>query len=194
MRTPVSPRLQPGRVYRTADLRRWDRNGTRLARRLEEEGRLDRLAQGLYACPGRSGFGPVPPSDEAVLRSFLKGSPWVIGGPPAWNRLGLGATAAFADGLAYTPRRTTVLRIGNRRIRLRRVRFPRKPTAEWWVIDLFRNHAAAGLDPGEAAEALGIAVGAGRFDREALRSAARTYGTRRIRSLVEDALAAAPSP
>ena len=97
MRIPTHPPLQPGKVYRTADFTRWDRNGTRLAKRLEQDGMLKRLAQGLYVCPRQSTFGPVPPKDEEVLKAFLKGSDFVFTGPAKWNSLGLKSTAVFAD-------------------------------------------------------------------------------------------------
>ena len=45
---PAPPDLQPGRAYRTRDLRAWSANPTRLARRLVGEGRLREAARGLY--------------------------------------------------------------------------------------------------------------------------------------------------
>lgn len=190
MRSATHPQLTPGRVYRTADFGRWDRNATRLARRLEREGRLQRLAQGLFVCPRRSSFGPVPPKDEDVLKSFLKGSDFVFTGPAQWNSLGLGSTALFADTLVYNTKRTTTLALGNRRLQLRRVRFPRRPSREWYVVDLLMNHESAGMSLEELEGSLRSALAAGRFDAYRLRQAAIEFGTREVRNLVERASSA----
>jgi hypothetical protein len=187
MRTPTLPRLRPGRVYRTADLGRWDRNATRLVRRLEGKGRLTKLAQGLYASPRRSSFGPVPPSDEAVLGAFLKGTPFVLTGPSLWNRLGLRSTALFADAWVYNTLRTCTLDLGRRRLHLRRVRFPLRPRPEWYVVDLLLHHRAAGMSLAGLEEDLRAALAAGRFSVDRLREAAAEYGTRQTRELVERA-------
>lgn len=194
MRTPKLPSLKPGRVYRTADLARWDRNGTRLARRLETEGKLRRLAQGLYVCEGRSSFGPVPPTDEAVLRAFLKRSPYVISGPSQWNSLGLRSTALFADTWVYNTMRTCTLMVGKRRLHLRRVRFPKRPSPEWYVVDLLLHHGSVGMALADLEEALRSALSSGRFDPDLLRDAAGEYGTRETRRLVDRATAPHAGP
>jgi len=194
MRIPKSPSLKAGRVYRTADLSRWDRNGTRLARRLEKDGKLRRLAQGLYVCEEQSAFGPVPPGDEEVLCAFLKKTPFVISGPSQWNLLGLRSTALFADTWVYNTRRTCTLNVGNRRLHLRRVRFPKRPTPEWYVVDLLLHHDSAGMALQDLEDALRSALSAGRFDAGLLREAAAGYGTRETRRLVERASASRPGP
>ncbi len=187
MRTPTKPALKPGKVYRTADLSRWDKNATRLARRLERDGRLTRLSQGLYACPRQGAFGPVPPSDDEVLRAFLKRSPYVFTGPTQWNSLGLRSTAVFADTWVYNTKRTFTLKLGNRQLHLRRVRFPRHPSPEWYVIDLLLNHRSVGMPLSQLEGALRSAMSAGRFDPDRLRKSARDYGTRETRDLVDRA-------
>ena len=48
MNTPAQPALEPGRAYRTRDLRPFSANPTRRARRLVDEGRLREAAHGLY--------------------------------------------------------------------------------------------------------------------------------------------------
>ncbi len=192
MLTPARPTLTPGKVYRTADLRRWGRNTTRLARRLERSGRLETLTHGLYVCPRRGSFGPVPPRDEDVLKAFLKGSKFIFTGPTVWNRLGLQSTAAFADTWVYNTKRTCTLQFGNRRLHLRRVRFPTNPSPEWYAVDLLENHEAAGTSLSELERDLRTAVAAGRFDPDRLQRAAREYGTRKTRALVERATPASP--
>lgn len=78
--TASNPKLKPGRVYRTREFARWGVNAPRLANRLVRECRLVRLAHGLFAHPSRSRFGTVPPTDGALVRAFLDGSPFVFTG------------------------------------------------------------------------------------------------------------------
>ena len=75
---------------------------------------------------------------------------------------------------------------------LRRVRFPRRPSAEWYVIDLLEHHEMAGVSRQRLAKALAEALRKGRFDRRALRRMAREYATRKTLDLVESAIGAAP--
>src|SRR5204862_2670747 len=131
-------------VYRTRELSAWGANPTRLAKRLLREGQLRQLAHGLFYSPQTSRFGPVPPDDVAILRAFLGDDAFVITGPPRWNALGLGATALFSATLVYNEKRSGEFRLGGRRFLLRRVRFPKVPPPEWFVIDLIEQHDAAG--------------------------------------------------
>ena len=99
MTRPANPPLRPGQVLRTKALSAWSANPVRLAQRLVREGRLQKLGQGLFVVPKASRFGNVPPDLHTVLTAFLEGAPFVPTGPPAWNSLGLGATAMWAHSL-----------------------------------------------------------------------------------------------
>ncbi|MBI4603448.1 MAG: hypothetical protein HY721_15965 [Planctomycetes bacterium] len=191
MPAPSQPKLQAGRVYRTSDLAAWGKNPSRLARRLEREGMLQRLARGLFTRQRDGRFGLVPPRDEELLRSFLKGGPFVITGPERWNALGLGATALFAHRLVYNTKRSGELDLGGEKFLLRRVRFPEDPGPEWFVVDLIEHHDMAGVSLEVLLVRLGRALAAGRFHAERLREAALEYGTRRTQALVERACVAA---
>ncbi len=182
--------LRPGRAYRTRDLAGWSANAPRLAKRLVREGQLVPLAHGLFAHPRRSRFGDVPPTDEEVMRAFLDGGRFVFTGPERWNALGLGTTALFAAPLVYNTKRSGSFELGGRRYVLRRVAFPARPSAEWFVVDLFENADRAGAAPEELARALRRAVAAKAFDGDRLRDMARRYGTRRTQAFVESALEA----
>lgn len=188
MTTTRQERYRPGAVYRTRDLRRWTRNPTRLAKRAVEAGELVKLSGGLYACPRKSKFGPLPPSDEAVMKAFLDGAPFVFTGPERWNQLGLGSTARFASRLVYNTKRSGEFVFGQKRFVLRRVRFPRKPTPEWFVVDLLEHHGMAGVELDVLEENLSAALRLDRFDAEALALMAERFGTRSTQALVERAL------
>lgn len=134
MNTPTQPGLEPGRAYRTRELRPWSANPTRLARRLVDEGKLRAAAHGLYYAPVPSRFGPAPASDEALLRAFLGGELFLVTGPPYWNALSLGSTAMFAVTLVYNLRRSGEFERDRRRFLLRPVYFAETPNAERRVV------------------------------------------------------------
>lgn len=186
MRTPASVHLSPGTVYRTAHLGRWGANPTRLARRLEAEGRLRRLAQGLYYAPAKSKFGEVPPSDEALLDAFLDGSPWTVTGPPQWNALALGSTQLFARPLVYNTKLSGTRKVGGRSFEFKRVAFPAEPSPEWFVVDLMRNAARVGLERDELKDRLRTALREGRFSSSRLQEMASRFGRRVERDMVRE--------
>jgi hypothetical protein len=188
MSTAAQPELEPGRAYRTRDLRRWSKNPTRLARRLVDEGKLRQAAHGLYYAPIPSKFGPAPASDEELLRALLGSEPFLITGPPCWNPLGLGSTAMFAVKLVYNTRRTGEIILDGRRFLFRRVYFPETPTPEWFVVDLLQQHDMAGVVLSELRHGLVATLRLGRWDRTRLREMAATYGTKATFALVDDAL------
>lgn len=187
-RRSKQPALQPGRVYRTRELAKW---GNSFAKRLAQEGHLVALARGLYSCPRRGRFGAVPPTDEELVRAFLDGGPFVFTGPDRWNALGLGTTAAFAMPLVYNTKRSGVFEFGERKMLLRRVAFPDRPVAEWFVVDLFEHADQAGTSAGPLTAALARAVRSGIFSADKLRAMAERYGTRTTRTAIEAALAEA---
>ena len=131
-----------------------------------------------------SRFGPVPPDDMALVRAFLKDDAFMITGPLQWNALGLGSTALFSATLVYNSKRSGEFRLAGRRFLFRRVRFPKKPPAEWFVIDLLENHEMAGVAISALEEPLRRAVRAGRFDRGRLREMAATYGSQPTQAFV----------
>jgi hypothetical protein len=186
--TAAQPPLEPGRAYRTRDLRRWSANPTRLARRLVDEGKLREAAHGLYYAPVPSKFGPAPAADAELLRAFLGGEPFLITGPPRWNALGLGSTAMFATTLVYNTRRSGEVVLGGRRFLLRRVYFPEHPAPEWFVVDLLQHHDMAGIALSDLRGGLVATLRLGRWNRQKLREMAETFGTRVTLALVEDAL------
>jgi len=191
MSLAVKPDLEPGRAYRTRELRRWSANPTRLARRLVREGRLRKAAHGLFYAPIESRFGHAPAHDTEVLRAFLGGGRFVITGPPRWNALGLGSTAMFAATLAYNTRRTGDFTFDGRHFLLRRVLFPEDPPPEWFVVDLLQHHEMAGASLADLEERLTATLREGRWDAERLRQMADEYGTKATFGLVERCIAEA---
>ena len=186
----AQPTFEPGRVYRTRELGQWSANAPRLAQRLVRDGQLVQLAHGLFAAPRRSRFGEVPPTDEALLRAFLDGEPFVFTGPERWNALGLGTTAVFA-----TPARLQHQALGPLYLRWSAVPaascgLPRDAVAR--VVrrgPLRERRAGCGRAGGPAGRARGC-TRAGKFDRDRLASMSTRYGSRRTQALVKAALGA----
>ena len=94
----------------------------------------------------------------------------------------------FAVALVYNTRRSGEYRLGGRRFLLRRVYFPEKPTAEWFIVDLLQHHDMAGVASSTLRDGLVATLRSGRWDRERLREMAETYGTKATLALVEEAL------
>ena len=188
MSRPLTPIFKPGQVLRTEDLRQWSANPSRLGKRLVQEGKLEFLKQGLYAVPRLNKFGKVPPDSRALLRAFLKNSPFLETGPEAWNALGLGSTSLFTGVLVYNTKRSGRFNLAGKAFDLRRVRFPATPTPEWFVVDLLEHHHEAGVSLATLESRLSMALWAQRFDRENLLTMAEEFGTRRTRQVIIKAL------
>lgn len=191
MPTAAHPELEPGCVYRTRDLASCARNAPRLAKRLEREGVLVRLRNGLFFHPHAGRFGPVPPSDGQLLRRFLDDSPFVVTGPERWNALGLGTTAAFVNTLVYNRKRSGMFALAGRVFDLRKVAFPEHPPKEWYVVDLFENAERAGASRADLERALAAALRRRAFDPRRLGRMAEEFGRKRTQAHVERALTAA---
>jgi len=183
--------LKPGHIYRTRDFGKLSANAPRLAKRLAIKGEILRVGPGLFLYPKRTKFGPVPAKDEELIEAFLGGKDFLFSGPEHWNALRLGTTQLFADALVYNNKRSGTFALGGKKYRLRRVRFPRKPSAEWFVVDLFENGEGTDRGPEELATALTSALRQHRFEPTRLRRMAHSYGTKATRQLIDSAIAAA---
>ena len=188
MTTATHPELEPGRVYRTRELRRWSSNPSRLAKRLTHEGKLRQAGHGLFYAPIPSRFGPAPPSGIEILHAFFNGSPFIISGPPKWNTLGLGSTAMFAATLLYNTKRSGNFIFDGRSFLLRRVLFPENPPPEYFVVDLLQHHQMAGIALSELEQSLTTTCKEGRWDRDLLCEMAEKYGTKETFALVKRCL------
>ncbi|MFK4445578.1 hypothetical protein ABH944_005807 [Caballeronia udeis] len=132
--------LRPGRVYRREDLARLSTAVDRHLRELVSAGKLKKLAQGLYHAPKQSSFGPLPPSDEEVVESFLRDKDFLMFSPSTYNAVGLGTTQLYNSTLVYNHKRHGVFRLGNREFDFRvKPRFPKKLTPEFLYVDLLNN-------------------------------------------------------
>jgi hypothetical protein len=136
----LAARLQTGRVYRREDLARISKAVDRHLNELVSTGVLKKLAQGLYYAPKQSSFGPLPPTDEQVVRGFLRNKDFLVFSPSSYNTVGLGTTQLYNSTLVYNHKRHGVFKLGNRQFHFRvKPRFPKKLTPEFLYVDLLNN-------------------------------------------------------
>ncbi len=167
----LADKLQAGRVYRRMDLARLSKSVDRHLNLLLSIGKLKKLTQGLYYLPIQSKLGPLPPTDEQVVKGFLRDNEFLVFSPSSYNTVGLGTTQLYNSTLVYNHKRHGVFKLGNRQFHFRvKPSFPKKLTREFLYVDLLNN-----LD--ELAE-----------DREAVLSQARTKLFSFNQSLLQKAL------
>ena len=136
----LAARLQTGRVYRREDLARMSKAVDRQLSELVSTGVLKKLAQGLYYEPKKSSFGLLPPTEEQVVRGFLRNKDFLVFSPSSYNTVGLGTTQLYNSTLVYNYKRHGVFKLGNRQFHFRvKPRFPKKLTPEFLYVDLLNN-------------------------------------------------------
>jgi len=144
-------------------------------RELVSAGKLKKLAQGLYHAPKQSSFGPLPPSDEEVVESFLRDKDFLMFSPSTYNAVGLGTTQLYNSTLVYNHKRHGVFRLGNREFDFRvKPRFPKKLTPEFLYIDLLNNLEELAEDRDEVLRQARGKLSS--FDSDRLQRAADNFG------------------
>ncbi len=180
--------LQPGRVYRRADLAQWSRSVDRHAHQLVEQGVLQKLRNGLYYCPKASVFGQVPPDERELVRTFLKEDDFLLTSPNAYNTLGLGTTQLYNTRVVYNHKRHGRFTLGGLTFDFRRKpRFPRKLSEEFLLVDLLNNLPELAEDTAALRERARAKAKA--LDATKLQRAARDYGKVATRKFFNLALA-----
>lgn len=113
----------PGRLYMVQDFADLNNDGlvTRALSRLENEGMLIRLAQGLYLYPARNKYGILFPTIEKIAYAIAeKDKARIIpSGLTALNRFGL-STQVATNAVYITDATARELAIGNRKIIFKR--------------------------------------------------------------------------
>ena len=114
----IIDRNGPNRLYMVSDFAHLNNDGlvTRALSRLEKEGVLIRLSQGLYLYPLRNKFGVLRPSIEDIEKDKARIIP---SGLTALNKLGL-STQVTMNAVYLTDATARELTIGNRKIIFKR--------------------------------------------------------------------------
>ena len=119
----IIERNGPGSLYMVQDFAGLNNDGlvTRALSRLENEGMLIRLAQGLYLYPARNKYGILFPTIEKIAYAIAeKDKARIIpSGLTALNRLGL-STQVATNAVYITDATARELAIGNRKIIFKR--------------------------------------------------------------------------
>lgn len=176
-------RLRPGQVYRRKELARWSNAVDRHVRQLLDEGRLEKVANGLYMVPRRTRFGSAPAKPEKLVESFLGDDRFLMVSPNAYNGLGVGTTQLHNEPVVYNHKRHGRFKLDGRLYDFRmRAHVPSQLTQEVLLVDLLHN-----LDrlPEDATEVLPRALERARaMDRQKLARAVRDFGSARAERLL----------
>jgi hypothetical protein len=175
--------LKEGKVYRRAELAVWSTAVDRHLAMLVKEGFLQKLSAGLYHVPKKTVFGAAPPDEEELVKSFLKDDEFLLTSPNVYNSLGVGTTQLYNKRVVYNHKRHGEFKLGGRTFFFHcRHRFPTRLTQEFVLVDLLNNLKDLAEDQNEVlnkatAKALSM-------DPKKLRSAVRSYGNSRAKSLL----------
>ena len=136
----IRVQLNPGKVYRRSDIEKWSNAVDRHLSQLQKEKALFKLSGGMYYCPKESPFGLVPPSDDELVKAFLKDDRFLLMTPNAYNSLGVGTSQLYNETIVYNHKRHGIFKLGMRSFRfVLKHHFPTDLSNEFLLIDLI-NH------------------------------------------------------
>lgn len=174
--------LKKGKVYRRADLLDWSKSVDRHLDELVTEGTLQKLSQGLYYCPKETVFGIAPPSEEQLVKTFLKDDRFLLTSPNAYNTLGVGTTQLYNKRIVYNHKRSGVHKLGKREFEFRiKPRFPSQLTEEFLLVDLVNNMNKVAEDKQVLLQNV-LSKAAG-MDKRKLKKSVADYGGAKARKL-----------
>ncbi len=172
---------------RREDLTQWSNSIDRHLAQLVGEGVLKKLAQGLYYVPKPSVFGPTPPDEHEVIKTYLKGDDFLMVSPNYYNSLGLGTTQLYNRKQIYNHKKHEDVQLGNKVYEFRRKpKFPNKLSREYLVVDLLNNLKFLAEDEQMILENLRKNLHT--FDEKALKAHAQRYGTIRTKKTLQQLL------
>lgn len=133
----IKTHLNPGHVYRRADLQTWSNAVDRHLNQLQKEKALFKLSGGIYYCPKESPFGPVPPTDHELVKAFLKDDRFLLLSLSDYNSLGVGTTQLYNETIVYNHKRHGIFKLGQRSFRfVLKHHFPADLSNEFLLVDL----------------------------------------------------------
>jgi len=180
-------KLRPGQVYRRADLVQWSTAVDRHLKQAVEAGRLSKLAGGLYYAPKQTAFGPAPAEDKKLVATFLKGGPFLMASPNAYNGLGVGTTQLQNKTVVYNHKRHGKFTLGGQTFDFRmKAAFPRKLSREFLLVDLVNNVDQLGEEAADVLQRVRERLPASAVTR--LKTAVRSYGSEKAKKFFMRAL------
>ncbi len=171
----LKQQMQPGQVYRRAQLAQWSNAVDRHIKKLLDDGTLVKLKGGLYHYPKKTTFGTAPAEDEALVRAFLKDDRFLITSPNIYNALGVGTTQLYNEAVVYNHKRHGHYELGSRMFDFRvKPDLPETLSKEFLLVDLVNNLDRLAENTSMVKERVKSKVYS--FDQGALGRAVRYYG------------------
>lgn len=181
----LSRRLRAGSVYRREDLAPASNAIDRHLKQLQDSGRIEKIAQGLYYVPRHSAFGPIPPADSDLVAAFLRDDDYLLLAPASYNTLGLGGTQLYNRTIVYNHKRHGQFKFGNRTFDFRmKPRFPNKLSSEFLLIDLLNNLDELSEEREEFMHNARTKLH--QFDRKKLLQSASKFGTVATKKMIKE--------
>ncbi len=182
-------RLEPGRVYRRADLAKWSNAIDRHLQQLVKTRALVEQSWGLYYCPRRTSSGEVPPDTRELIRAFLKDDRFLIIQPQAYNPLRMGTLRTSKETFVYNHKRHGMFVLGGHKFDFMvKPFFPNEVSVEFLLVDLVNAVCLrARTKNGNAVQAI-LARKGRNMDMRKLRQAVRAYGGTRAKKFFEETL------
>ncbi|OYW93226.1 MAG: hypothetical protein B7Z13_07875 [Caulobacterales bacterium 32-67-6] len=123
-----------------------------------------------------------------MVATFLKGGPFLLASPNAYNALEVGTTQLHNKTVVYNHKRHGKFALGGRTYDFRmKPAFPKKLTREFLLVDLVNNLDQLGESAEEVLERVKARLAAS--DRTRVKKAAQTYGSERAKKFFARALA-----
>jgi len=180
-------KLSPGQSYRRAELAQWSTAVDRHLKQALLVGALTKLAAGLYYAPKQTAFGAAPPSEATLVSTFLKGAPFLLVSPGAYNALGVGTTQLLNQTLVYNHKRHGTFAFGGRSYAFRmKAAFPKTLSLEFLLVDLVNNLDRLGEDAEDLRKRVTARLAA--MDQRVLEKAVQSYGSERTKTFFNRAL------
>jgi len=168
--------LEPGKVYRRADLRDWSNAVDRHTKQLLDEGVLEKLSGGVYYVPKETVFGRAPAEEHELVSTFLKDNKFVVTSPNDYNALGVGTTQLYNTRNVYNYKRHGNYKLGKRTFHfVRKPYVPDKVTKEFLLVDLANN--LKGLAEDQPALLHNIKAKAKEMNTEEIKKMSENFGT-----------------
>jgi hypothetical protein len=183
----LKAQLKRGHVYRRSDLAKWSKSVDRHVQELLVDGTLQKVSPGAYYFPKQTVFGSAPADDETLVRKFLKDDRFLVTSPNAYNGLGVGTTQLYNKRVVYNHKRHGEFRLGNRIFTFRvKPDFPKKPTAEFLLVDLVNNLDSLAEDSSMVLKKVYDKITS--MDTHKLKKSLEKYGSVKTRKLLSPSL------
>lgn len=133
-------KMKQGQVYRRSDLARFTSAVDHYLDRLVKKNKVVKVSHGLYLRPKTSAFGAVPPDEQALVKTFLKGDRFLVNSFNNYNQLGLGLTQLYRYSIVYNYKRFGEFELGGKKFFFKRVsKFPNQLSKEYLLVDMLNN-------------------------------------------------------